>query len=39
MELRDEYVIEALGERVMQQGMGLRTLVVECLDSEIFRGR
>ena len=39
MELRDEYVIEALGERVMQQGMGLRTLVVECLESEIFRGR
>jgi hypothetical protein len=39
MELRDEYVIEELAERVTREGSGLRTLVLHSLESEIFRSR
>jgi hypothetical protein len=39
MELGDDLVIDQLHERVKAQGLGLKTLVVECLMSEIFRSR
>jgi hypothetical protein len=39
MELGDDLVIDQLHERVKEQGLGLKTLIVECLMSEIFRSR
>lgn len=39
MELADDFVIDQLHEKVSQQGHGLRTLMVECLMSEVFRSR
>jgi hypothetical protein len=39
MELSDEFVIEELHEKVKKQGLGLRTLLLECLLSDIFRKR
>jgi Protein of unknown function (DUF1592)/Protein of unknown function (DUF1588)/Protein of unknown function (DUF1585)/Protein of unknown function (DUF1595)/Protein of unknown function (DUF1587) len=39
MEVNDELVIDQLQEKVKKQGLGLRTLVVECLMSEVFRSR
>jgi len=39
MELSDEFVIEELQEALKARGLGLRTLVVDCLMSEIFRSR
>ena len=39
METTDNYVIEDIHEKVKKEGGGLRTLLVECLTSEIFRSR
>jgi hypothetical protein len=39
MEPADEFAIDRIQEKVKQQGLGLRSLVVECLTSEVFRSR
>lgn len=39
MEAVDQFVIEDIQKKLKNQGGGLRTLVVECLMSEIFRSR
>jgi hypothetical protein len=39
MEASDEFVIEDILQAVKKDGYGLRTLVVECLASDIFRSR
>jgi hypothetical protein len=39
MEPADNFVIDEIHEKLKQQGGGLRTLLVECLTSEIFRSR
>ena len=39
MEPVDDYVIEEIYETVKATEYGLRTLIVECVDSEIFRNR
>jgi len=39
MELNDDLVIDDLQDKVKKQGMGLKTLMVECLMSEVFRSR
>jgi len=39
METTDEFVIDDILEKVKTQGLGLQTLLTECLTSEIFRSR
>ena len=39
MEAVDEFVVEDIFQSVKKDGYGLRTLIVECLASEIFRSR
>lgn len=39
MELDDERVIDQLHAKVKKDGLGLKTLMVECLMSEVFRSR
>jgi hypothetical protein len=39
MEPADDLLIEELHERLKAQGMGVKTLVLECLLSDIFRNR
>ena len=39
MEIADDLVIDDIHNRVKQEGLGLQTLMVECLMSEIFRSR
>ncbi|MGA0133340.1 MAG: DUF1592 domain-containing protein [Opitutales bacterium] len=39
MEPADEFAVDRIYEKAKQEGLGLRTLVVECLTSEIFRSR
>jgi hypothetical protein len=39
MEPADEFAIDRIYEKVKQQGLGLRSLVVECLTSDVFRSR
>ncbi|MBL9117928.1 MAG: DUF1592 domain-containing protein [Verrucomicrobiaceae bacterium] len=39
MELADDILIDQLQEKVRTQGLGLRTLLTECLMSDIFRSR
>ncbi|NBV87111.1 MAG: DUF1588 domain-containing protein, partial [Verrucomicrobia bacterium] len=39
MELSDDFVLEELQAAVKKDGLGLQTLVVDCLMSEIFRSR
>ncbi|MEI6872037.1 MAG: DUF1588 domain-containing protein, partial [Verrucomicrobiota bacterium] len=39
MELADDFVLEQLQAAVKKDGLGLNTLVVDCLMSEIFRSR
>lgn len=39
MEFADSFIIDELHDKVKQQGLGLRTLMTECLMSEIFRSR
>jgi len=39
MELNDDILIDQLQEKTKKQGLGLKTLMVECLMSEVFRSR
>jgi hypothetical protein len=39
MEPADEFAIDRIHEKVKQQGLGLRSLVVECMTSDVFRSR
>ncbi len=39
MEPADEFAIDRIQEKVRKQGLGLRTMVVECLTSDVFRSR
>jgi hypothetical protein len=39
MEPADDFVLDELHAKVKKQGLGLRTLVLECLGSDIFRSR
>jgi hypothetical protein len=39
MELNDDLLIDQLHDKVKKQGLGLKTLMVECLMSEVFRSR
>jgi hypothetical protein len=39
MEFADSFLIDDLHEKVKKQGLGLRTLITECLMSEVFRSR
>jgi hypothetical protein len=39
MEPADEFAIDRIQEKVKQQGLGLRSLVIECLTSDLFRSR
>jgi Protein of unknown function (DUF1592)/Protein of unknown function (DUF1588)/Protein of unknown function (DUF1585)/Protein of unknown function (DUF1595)/Protein of unknown function (DUF1587) len=39
MEPADEFAVDRIQEKVKQQGLGLRSLVVECLTSDVFRSR
>jgi hypothetical protein len=39
MEPADEFAVDRIYDKVKQQGLGLRSLVVECLTSEVFRSR
>ena len=39
MEPSDQFVIEELQTKIKGQGLGLQTLVIECLMSEVFRSR
>ena len=39
MEPADEFAIDRIHDKVKQQGLGLRSLVVECLTSDVFRSR
>ncbi|MBK8094265.1 MAG: DUF1592 domain-containing protein [Verrucomicrobiaceae bacterium] len=39
MELNDDIPLDQLHDKVKKQGLGLKTLMVECLMSEMFRSR
>ncbi|WP_211325581.1 DUF1592 domain-containing protein [Roseimicrobium gellanilyticum] len=39
MESTDDFVIQDIHEKAKKQGLGLRTILVECLTSETFRSR
>ncbi len=39
MEPTDRSEIEAIAQKVQEEGGGLRTMIVEVLSSEIFRSR
>jgi hypothetical protein len=39
MEASDAFAIDRIHGKVKQQGSGLRTLIVECLTSDLFRSR
>jgi len=39
MEAADEFVIEDIGEKLKKEKLGLQSLLIECLTSEIFRSR
>jgi hypothetical protein len=39
MEIEDQFEIDEIQEKIQTDGHGLRTLVTECLMSEIFRSR
>lgn len=39
MEPADEFAVDRIYAKVKQEGLGLRTLVVECLTSDVFRSR
>ena len=39
MEIADDILIDQLQEKIKKQGLGLRTLITECLMSDIFRSR
>ncbi|MFZ9345331.1 MAG: DUF1585 domain-containing protein [Opitutales bacterium] len=39
MEPADEFAVDRIHDKVKQQGLGLRDLIVECLTSDVFRSR
>jgi hypothetical protein len=39
MEAADDFLVEELHSKAKERGMGLRTLILECLLSDIFRSR
>ena len=39
MEPADEFAVDRIHEKVKQEGLGFRSLVVECLTSDVFRSR
>jgi hypothetical protein len=39
MELNDDIPLDQLHEKVKKQGLGLNTVMVECLMSDVFRSR
>ncbi len=39
MEPADEFAVDRIHDKVKQQGLGLRSLIVECLTSDVFRSR
>jgi hypothetical protein len=39
MEPADEFAVDRIHDKVKQQDLGLRSLVVECLTSDVFRSR
>ncbi|MBM3869295.1 MAG: DUF1592 domain-containing protein, partial [Verrucomicrobia bacterium] len=39
MEPADEFAVDRIYAKVKQEGLGLRTLVAECLTSDVFRSR
>jgi hypothetical protein len=39
MEPADEFAVDRIHKKVKEQGLGLRSLVVECLTSDLFRSR
>jgi len=39
MEPADEFAVDRIYAKVKQEGLGLRTLVLECLTSDVFRSR
>ncbi len=39
MEPADEFAIDRIHEKVKKEGLGLRSLVTECLTSDVFRSR
>ena len=39
MEPADEFAVDRIYAKAKQQGLGLRTIVVECLTSDVFRSR
>lgn len=39
MELNDQLLIDQIQARVKKEGLGLKTLIIECLTSEAFRSR
>jgi len=39
MELNDDFIIDKLHDKVKKQGLGLNTILTECLMSEVFRSR
>jgi hypothetical protein len=39
MEVQDDPVIDRIQQRAKAQGLGLRTILEECLLSEVFRSR
>ena len=39
MESSDDFVIEELHSKIQKDGLGLRTLITECIMSDIFRSR
>jgi hypothetical protein len=39
MEPADEFAVDRLYAQAKQQGLGLRSLVVACLTSDVFRSR
>jgi hypothetical protein len=39
MELADDLPLDQLHDQLKKQGLGLKTLMVECLMSDVFRSR
>ena len=39
MEPADEFAVDRIYAKAKQQGLGLRTIIVECLTSDVFRSR
>jgi hypothetical protein len=39
MEPADEFAVDRIHAKVKEQGLGLRSLIIECLTSDVFRSR